>query len=472
MKLHQFDRLPCSSLAIFDSYKKRVCAYCLYYYARGSLALRCTTCDQVYFCSRACMRVYLGDDANGREAGETHHERVCVPLRRLATLRADRHLKSIVKLMLHVLWERKREEMGLEWQREERWWRAYVDNDAAEVNINGEGDCAVMDDHKTQPAKYVDAYNKNVSMPLRGPPMAAQVSPMDSLSSDIFNMHVVLEEDCHSVLPALKSTYALAHALQSHYNSWPADDIKDWRKHRSFLQTILDDAGLLREGEGIEEIMYLASKIESNGFGLYAGKKAKTCNIEEKETGKKKRKESEMVCFGRVIYQTILAALYPYASFFNHDCGYNCDCEQEGEDSNALLSDIPAINMGHESNIVSKGDEGRLTPTEIPTTEPDETPTRSATNYPVIFPIPRGAHRSMTITATRDIIAGTDLTITYIDSNEPVAVRRAQLREDYYFECQCEKCIAENTPYTTGKGKGKGKGKERRQKKEKSRSES
>ena len=44
--------------------------------------------------------------------------------------------------------------------------------------------------------------------------------------------------------------------------------------------------------------------------------------------------------------------------------------------------------------------------------------------------------------AKRDIKAGEDLTMCYVDEGGDVATRRAELM-DYGFECACERCVRE-----------------------------
>ncbi|KAK0194093.1 hypothetical protein F5146DRAFT_1034215 [Armillaria mellea] len=52
--------------------------------------------------------------------------------------------------------------------------------------------------------------------------------------------------------------------------------------------------------------------------------------------------------------------------------------------------------------------------------------------------------RSMHFYATRDIEAGEELCISYIDASDPVEKRREELARDWYFTCLCRRC--ENEP--------------------------
>jgi len=49
---------------------------------------------------------------------------------------------------------------------------------------------------------------------------------------------------------------------------------------------------------------------------------------------------------------------------------------------------------------------------------------------------------SMTIRATRDIAAGEELTIAYVDVDVDAAARRSKLSEWYGFDCACSRCIS------------------------------
>ncbi|EJD45641.1 SET domain-containing protein [Auricularia subglabra TFB-10046 SS5] len=45
-----------------------------------------------------------------------------------------------------------------------------------------------------------------------------------------------------------------------------------------------------------------------------------------------------------------------------------------------------------------------------------------------------------TYTALRDIAAGEEITVSYIDDKKPKSERRKELKEKYFFKCTCERC--------------------------------
>ncbi|ORX49529.1 SET domain-containing protein [Hesseltinella vesiculosa] len=195
----------------------------------------------------------------------------------------------------------------------------------------------------------------------------------------------------------------LVDALESHYDHWPADVKLDWHRVRQFLWQQFRAADWLRPDETDTDIMHLASKIESNSFGLYLERRAD-------------------VVAGR--------ALYLPASMFNHDCDNNCEVEQwTEEDLEDEQVSIPSHDLGH----------------------PTDPPQPMATMYPSVFTQPRGKNRQMFIKTTRDVQANEPLTISYIDTQLPVATRRQLLAQDYYFACTCLRCAMESATLAKSK---------------------
>jgi hypothetical protein len=89
-----------SAHALFDGHRKRACAYCLLRTTQvphsGSAFTRSCqgACAQVYYCSEACQ-----------QADASAHAPLCGPLRRLATLTLGGHEKSVVKMVLVLLFK-------------------------------------------------------------------------------------------------------------------------------------------------------------------------------------------------------------------------------------------------------------------------------------------------------------------------------------------------------------------------------
>jgi SET domain-containing protein len=60
----------------------------------------------------------------------------------------------------------------------------------------------------------------------------------------------------------------------------------------------------------------------------------------------------------------------------------------------------------------------------------------------VIVSFPRG-NATAVFSAARDVAAGEQLTISYMDSEQPVANRQEYLAFAYGFSCRCPRCIEE-----------------------------
>jgi hypothetical protein len=58
------------------------------------------------------------------------------------------------------------------------------------------------------------------------------------------------------------------------------------------------------------------------------------------------------------------------------------------------------------------------------------------------------------LVATRDIVAGEEVTISYVDEAQTLEERRVAL-DGYGFRCDCSKCAAEAEANRKGKGKAR-----------------
>ncbi|KAJ3100478.1 1,3-beta-glucanosyltransferase [Physocladia obscura] len=202
------------SFALLDAFRKRACVSCLALSPGKQFDERCVTCDQCFFCSTECRTI---TDKNG-------HRLICSAFRRLATFKASAHEKSIMKLILTMLLQRRND-------------RCLANNiDLSPINLSNT---------ITPSAKSISALLQN---PMKPP------------------------------VPA----WADVTSLQSHLHDWSDETKRDWNKICLFISSILkesdssltDDLVKDSEGDSLEEvILHLVSKIESNGFGVWTQRK-------------------------------------------------------------------------------------------------------------------------------------------------------------------------------------------------------
>ncbi|KAF0439041.1 SET domain-containing protein [Gigaspora margarita] len=213
----------------------------------------------------------------------------------------------------------------------------------------------------------------------------------ESSINDLYNENSLeLNEQTSSknsdFLVALNNNFQDFLLLQSHLLDWPNDIKRDWLKHEKFLMNLFKSSKLLDEDDKFDDLLHMISKIESNGFGVYYKCKGKN------------------VLFGR--------AIYPYASFFNHSCDANCDAIQDNYDKDELL-----LSTLVDDELLCNG---------------------------------KKLHGEMMFVALRNILKGEELTISYIQDENgllPLQSRRQKLLSEYYFLCQCCKCITDEKQY-------------------------
>lgn len=114
----------------------------------------------------------------------------------------------------------------------------------------------------------------------------------------------------------------------------------------------------------------------------------------------------------RLFIHNLLLAIYPYASFFNHSCDANCDAIQDNYDKDELL-----LSTLVDDELLCNG---------------------------------KKLHGEMMFVALRNILKGEELTISYIQDENgllPLQSRRQKLLSEYYFLCQCCKCITDEKQY-------------------------
>ncbi|KAJ1561052.1 hypothetical protein HK096_006176 [Nowakowskiella sp. JEL0078] len=299
------------AFALFDSFRKRVCAACLLYNEDGVWNLRCVPCDQLYLCSAKCQT---------RLIASAHHL-VCPALKRLASFKGNSHEKSVIKILLMTMFRRFAEAGGL---LPPLPLSSVLRDSLAETNKPTSTQVPEQSDFEYPESPQTDVTPFWVPSRSHFPQSNSESQSVDKNSPDD------------------ELTWSSMILLESHYSDWPVSDVRDWRKTKAFLVKLLLDCELFLEsdiesaklmtlatsasgGAMVSEIakmeklgdfcLDLVSRIESNAFGLWNAKG---------------------ICMGR--------AVFPIASFFNvmssnsffkiiltvkkHSCDPNCESVQ------------------------------------------------------------------------------------------------------------------------------------------------
>ena len=210
----------CYSFSIMDSYKKRLCANCLLLSSashNASHEFRCKECDQVYFCSLRCKRMFL------RNGLDLNHECICLILRKLANYKCSNHEKSILKMIVFILYQKLMDES---------------DNVPHDYSIEEEEEEILLDIHYLFIEQEKDQQE--------------------------FIENAFIDECCK--IPH----WSEMNQLQSHYQEWSSLDAKEWLKPLKYLLSLLEGTILLPECQDPKLYLYdIISQIESNGFGLW-----------------------------------------------------------------------------------------------------------------------------------------------------------------------------------------------------------
>ncbi|KAJ3115346.1 hypothetical protein HK098_006997 [Nowakowskiella sp. JEL0407] len=292
------------AFAIFDSFRKRVCAVCCAYNDLGVFPLRCSSCDQIYLCSSVCLYSLISSG----------HHLVCGGLKRVGGFKGNSHEKSVMKILVGVLFQRLVEVKGLT-----------VTEIPDDVVLKDAVAVASGTTTMSYPAVQAPSFEYPESpvtlIPLFIPPQQTTTN-FPVLHNN--NTSANNSNNSSSYEISVTPTWSDFMQLESHYKDWPVTDVKDWRKTKLFLVKLLLGCGLFFESDldgddktlpsivGVttttdaikmeklgEFCLDLVSKIESNAFGLWNAKGG---------------------CMGR--------AIFPYAAYFNHSCDPNCESIQ------------------------------------------------------------------------------------------------------------------------------------------------
>jgi len=91
------------TLAVLDSFKKRFCENCSQYNERGFYSLHCSSCSQVWFCSNECMLSCCISHSPSHGMGASHTVEECSLLKKLLSCKLDKHIVSVIKVLVKIL---------------------------------------------------------------------------------------------------------------------------------------------------------------------------------------------------------------------------------------------------------------------------------------------------------------------------------------------------------------------------------
>jgi hypothetical protein len=165
------------------------------------------------------------------------HVDACGALKGLRRWTKDRHIASVLKLIVMVLLEAKWEEI--------------------QTGENG------YNPH--------DDYRRSFYYCLQRSPIDDPIPP--SMTQILRRPDCAYLESLPSTSEILRPTFPDVQSLQSNLPLWPPSDLEDWTKNRRFILSLFEERSpnLLPPSWTFHNILDLASKIESNGFGCFTG---------------------------------------------------------------------------------------------------------------------------------------------------------------------------------------------------------
>lgn len=266
-----------------------------------------------------------------------YHAKVCRTLRKLATWNSDRHSKSIIKLLLHVLLNHWKERQGIPTT-----YRAHRMLEKERERSKG------------QPIHQEGDGIEALTQALESGAQLHEEASTESLAT-----HGVKDAQ-DEIQEPIENDFFDVMRLQSHFEDWDEDDNKDWNRQAQVVLALLERSGLteIAVAQGslelrtltAQDVKRMISALESNAFGMFD------------------RSKSKPICFGRgedlscrffyLCIQSFLTrtksrprfpkkipiAIYPIASFFNHSCDENSTAVQaDGSEEKVTSEDVLCV---------------------------------------------------------------------------------------------------------------------------------
>ena len=429
------------SKGVHESFKKRVCEGCLRYNHSGRFERSCAGCHAVWFCSEECEARANGRTTAGALAPSELHSLDCSLLRKLSSCKLDKSRIGVIRLLIRAA-------RKMQWE--------------------------ISAEQKRTPSEDAS------SSPAASSPATAPGVPLIPTYRDLANLIG------HAAAPLVPGRSPTLHQL----------DTADMRKFLTKLvgasaagaathasagaaaassSSIQSQAVAALPPLDVELLMDLLAKVESNGFGMYAPAKKEE---EESETVEDPAAEitravevlstsepaaaaaSAAAAAGSAHSSSVAPAasppaagsapfpppkyigvlLYPAASFFNHSCESNVRCVQlhaQDQDSpTALAPHSSDTDTASSSSVQLQGQDASAPAASI---------SDAASTSAVQDAAAASLGPKLVMIAKRDIAAGEELCIEYIDCERSGAERRAELQELYRFDCGCTRCVREQT---------------------------
>ena len=378
---------------VHSSYLRRQCGSCWRYNHSKGWQYSCQRCKQIYFCSKRCMKAARQSQAEDG-AGQD----------RVEWLADDDHF-AVVDRGVHAL------------------------ECATLKKLNGLS--KVDKDTAGMLRAIVRIHHKLVARPPSHLPPPPLTSP---LASSRRHMHTPTADDFHLLighnavpLPSLLSAVPMQPAPSSLVSN---SHTAFWVEVRSAFVKLL--------GVGALPSLYsILAKLESNAFGLYAAPKD-----DKTETAAEGGEEATVAAAEADGETPAMSAQAEESKHTAVNTTSTADSSDETTDTSATVPSDDSSSIDR-SNLGLKSIGRSLYPTASyfnhscqPNCEVFETGSL------------------LSIHPTRDIVAGEEVTIAYIDTQQPLRTRRQQLQTTYFFHCQCVRCVREEVTDTEGAGGG------------------
>ena len=380
---------------VHSSFLRRQCGCCWRYNHGKGWQYSCQRCKQIYFCSKRCMKAARQTRQDDAVQTET---------------------------------ERRTDGDGVEWLADDDHF-AIMDRGAHALECSTLKKLNGLNKVDKDTAGMLRAIIRIHHKLLARPPSHNLPPPLTSpLASSRRHMPTPTTDDFHLLIG--HNAVPLS-SLVSAVPMQPSPSSLVSNSHTAFWVEIRSAFVKVLGVEALPSLYSILAKLESNAFGLYAAPKDDKAVTEQVE--------------GSVAVAT---------EFHGESSAMSSPVE---ESKHSALDAAPLDSSGGETADI---------PTPVPS---EDSSSIDRTNLGLksigrsLYPSASYFNHScepncevfetgsiLTIHPTRNIQAGEEVTIAYIDTHQPLSARRKQLQTTYFFHCQCTRCAREEAADTAG----------------------